>query len=165
MWLLPILAPIASASVVDRIVVVVDDRLILASDLQLDEALSPLDQSPIPMWSRLTPLERQINAALFRSAAGNISLYQPSTTAVNQRIQVIRSHFSTDSAWMSFLHNRGLREQDLRSVVDAREMVDLFLRRNIPLDPQEDPKGFQRATLALSDALRAQARIRRIEPR
>src|SRR5687767_4098855 len=107
-----VLARLASAEVVDRVVVVVDDTPILASEVRLAAALEQVDPSPIPFWtaSGADTTERLVDATIVRTFAADVSLYQPSRDQVTVRLEALRGAFPTPAAYGAFLDATGLDE-------------------------------------------------------
>lgn len=131
-----LLAPVAaqqSSVVVDRIVAVVGERLVLQSDLDLEQALSPLEDSPVAalMGPSADPLQVVIDRAIIRGLAGNAAIYVPSDTDVRDRVTTIRSHFADDTAWNAFLLVHGLDADRLASLLYSRLVVDRYIERNL----------------------------------
>lgn len=154
------------ASVIDRVVVVVDDQLVMASEVRLEEELARLDSSPLPYWapSHGTALERLIDAAVVRRFAADVALYEADSDAVAARIEGIRTAVGSRAAWVAFLGEHGMDEGLLAGVVKRRMLVERYLARNLQQDPAE-PEAWLRASDALMDQLRSRTRVREIAPR
>ncbi|MCA9566655.1 MAG: hypothetical protein KC656_02390 [Myxococcales bacterium] len=159
MWLL---LAIALAGRVDRVLAVIDERVVLESDVRLDEELSVFDLSPVPFWTTGTGEERQIAAAVLDVAAGDVALYRPADAAVRNRLEALRGAFADRDAWQAFLSRWGFEESDMLGVLRQRMRVEAYLRRNIKVSPM-DP-AFTTATAALLDELAPRVRVRRVEP-
>ena len=89
-WLLALLLLLASSTAwadrVDRVVAVVDSQLVLESEVRLEHELSRLDTGASPFWrARRAAVERLIDAAAVRVAAGQVVLYQPPDEEVRTR--------------------------------------------------------------------------------
>lgn len=162
--LLALLLPApAMAEVVDRVVYVVEDQLVLQSDIALDEAVTPLDASPSPFWSRpgVTAEDRAVDAAILRALARDVALYQPSDDEVRERTEAIRARFADRGTWRHFLDGWGLDERGFRSVLRRRLVVERFLARNLRADPA-NVEAYWEACDALLDEVRPRVRMRRI---
>ncbi len=151
----------AFAGRVDRVVAVIDDRVVLESDLRLDAALEQLDTAALPFWSSYDPEERQIAATVVAVVAGDVALYRPHEAAVRRRLDTLRQAFAERAQWLAFLERWGLDEGAMLEVLRKRMRVEAYLRRNVRPDPTEP--GFMPAVEALLDELRARVRVRRIE--
>jgi hypothetical protein len=154
---------VASATVVDRIAAQVDDQLVLSSDVRLEERLSTLDPSPSPFWSadHKTAMERLIDAAMIRLAAGDIDIYQPSDTDVNARRLAVRERVG-DTDWTLFLVQMGQTEPSLNTVLRRRMIVERYLGRNNQTD-KADPQAWLATCNDMVEQLQARSRVRRIE--
>lgn len=120
----------------DRVVAVVQDRIITASDVRLEEALARFDPSPIEVLQRRrseSPIEVLIDAAVIRSLAGDIALYAPSTTEVQRRYDAVRTHFDTRLAFQAFLRGHGLSSEVLAGRLYARMVAERYVGRNVQL--------------------------------
>lgn len=162
-----LLAPaLAGAEVIDRVVVVVGDQLVLASDIRLEAELSFLDESPLPFWDpgHDDPLHRLVDAAVIRSSAGELALYEPPADAVRQRLEALRLKFRDRASWEEFLGRWGLDEPALLGVLRRRMVVERFLFRNLQLPP-DDRVAWLAAADQLLTQLRERYRVREIPQR
>ncbi len=157
LWLALCGAP-AHADRVDRIVAVVEDQLVLESEVRLERELSRLDDQGL-LWAIPDPQERLIDAAVLRLAAADVALYQPDDEDIRQRREAIRAHFTDRASWRDFLYRHGLTEDRLAVVLRRRMVAERYLRRNLQADPA-DQTAWSRATAALVEDLRARFRIR-----
>lgn len=140
--LLLLVAPLAEAAVVERVVVVVEDELVLASDIDLDLVLTPLDASLSPFWRhpRPDPTERMVEAAILRHLAGDVTYYAPSADEVRVRVDTIREAFVDRGSWQAFLQSWGLDEEGMKGVVRRRLVVERYLARNVPVEPTDEAR-------------------------
>ena len=159
LWLWLLLC--AHAEVVDRIVAVVGDELVLASEIALEDAISRADTPEIPFWSHehKTPFERLTEAALIRHTAGDVAIYTPTTDEVQARIEVIRRHFKDRGSWTLFLERWMLDEPSLRTIVKRRMIVERYLSRNISEKPT-DKQNWLSACETTINALRVNVHVR-----
>lgn len=137
LWLWLILC--AHAELVDRIVAVVGDEIVLASEIALEEAISRADTPAVPFWSpdHKTPFERLTEAALIRHTAGDVAIYSPSGDEIQARIELIRRHFKDRGSWTLFLERWMLDDSSLRVIVRRRMIVERYLSRNISTKTQD----------------------------
>ncbi|MBT3221248.1 MAG: hypothetical protein HN348_19370 [Proteobacteria bacterium] len=156
---------VASALVVDRIEVVVDDQLVMTSEVQLEEVLATLDAAQSPFWApnHKDALERLVDAAVIRQVSGDLKLYVPADEQVRQRVEDIRQQFANRGAWSDFLQRWGLDEVMLRTTIRRRMVVERYLARNVQSNPlQRNVWLADCDTLLLQ--LRERLRIRRPPP-
>jgi hypothetical protein len=153
---------VASATVVDRIAAQVDDQLVLSSDVHLEQRLSTLDPSPSPFWNgdHKTAMERLIDAAMIRLAAGDIDIYQPSDADVTARRLEVRERVG-DSDWDLFLVRMGQTEASLNTVLRRRLIVERYLGRNNQTDIA-DVAAWLATCDGMVQQLQARSRVRRI---
>ena len=122
--------------VIDRVVAVVEDRIITASDVRLETALARFDPSPIEVLQQRRSedaLEVLIDAAVIRNLAGDIAIYAPSTAEVQRRFDGLRTHFDTRLAFRDFLRGHGLNAEVLAGRIYARMVAERYVARNIQL--------------------------------
>ena len=125
--------------VVDRVVAVVGDRVLTASDLRLEAALQERDPSPIPLMREVPgdPLQAIIDLALIRKKAGNISLYQPAAADVRARLYLLRKTWVEDPREFDlFLEAWHLDEEGLESLIYSRLIAENFVHRQVVLASQ-----------------------------
>lgn len=156
----------ARAEVVDRVVAVVGDQLVLASEIRFEEELSGLDESPLPFWDprRGTALQRLLDAAAIRASASDLDLYEPPDEAVRDRLETLRGRFATRADWEDFLRRWGLDEPDLLVQLRRRMIVERYLFRNLQLRP-DDREAWLGAADRLLERLRARYDVRMIPER
>lgn len=162
-WLLAL--GLASAEVVDRVVAVVEGLPVLASEVRLEEAIAPIDPSPVPFWTSSSDFQRtSIDAVVLRYVAADVALYQPSRDALAERVRALREAFADQAGWSVFLAAHGLDESRIEVIVRRRMIVERFLLRNVQTDPAD--KGSWLAESAeLIAQLRPRVRIRLVAPR
>ena len=121
--------------VLDRVVAVVDDRLILASDIALEAEIARREPPGAAglVWSRSDPLQSLIDASVIRGLAGDVAIYQPSVAEVRTRQLALRETFTDPADYASFLARYGLDEDRLAGVLFAREVVERYVQRNVLL--------------------------------
>lgn len=151
---------VAQASVVDRVVAVVEDQIVLQSEVELERTLAQLDDSPSPFWDLSEdPMERLISAAVLRQSAGDVQLYQPDDSSIATRLEAIRGKFVDRKSWLAFLAEYGMDEERLRFVLRRRMVVERFLDRNLAVDVSNHKQWIVDAT-AMLERLRPRMRVR-----
>lgn len=151
-WML--LAVIARAEPVDRVVAVVADEIVLASDAALIRALSSADPEGLSFWERP---EAAIEAALIRAAAGDLALYRPERPAVERRVTLVEGALGDEHPLRSEWNvDRGV----LRTLVRRRMVVEAWLLRNVTVPPSADAR-FAEETAVLLEELGRRLRVRR----
>lgn len=155
--LLLLLAAAAAAETLDRIVVVVNKGVILAS--QWDEAIrfealaSGRDVATMTDAECDAALDRLIDQELIQQEIATTT-YQPvSATAVDKKVAGLRQQLAPaadDAQWHSLLARYGLTEQEVRdhvaAYVDILRFVDLRFRPSIHIDPRT-VEAYYRTTL------------------
>lgn len=141
MLLVLAVSTVARADVVDRVVAVVEEQILMDSEVRLEGVLAPLDSSPSPFWAadRATPVDRLIDAAVIRELTGDVSLYQPPEAEVRGRLEAVRAKFPNAQAWTAFLTSWGLDEDGLRAVLRRRISVERWLARNVQASASDRP--------------------------
>ena len=168
MWLLSLLLLSAShAAPLDRVEVVVEDELVMTSDLHLDVLLQELDTPSGPFWVKPPEdaMQRLADAALLRHIASDLAIYQPHADDVQARLdQLVLEHFPSRGAWESFLAAKALTNTDVRVMLRRRMVVERYLSRNLRTSPAET-EAWWTACNALIERERSRARIRVVPPR
>jgi hypothetical protein len=153
---------------IDRVVVVVDDRIVTASDIALEADLSMRIPSPVLALALRTPTDALIDRALIRGLASEVGVYQPSAADVRQRLTAIRSTFSGPEEWADFLATHGLSEDDLAGRLFSQMVVERYVRRNIELASQANRESRAEYLARYEEwitAHRAVSQIRTVEQR
>ena len=152
------------ASVIDRVEVVIEEQLVMTSDIRLERALEAYDGDHLPIftgdWG--DPKSRLIDAAVIREAAGKLELYQPTPAQVQTRLASLRSSFQRRTDWEAFLQQHGLRQDSIHAVLSRRLIVEAYLRRNIAVDVSQTAQWTSTAKTHV-DRLRARTRIRQVQ--
>jgi len=151
------------AAVVDRVVADVDGHLVLLSDLAREAALASVDPGGTPFWDPdwRTAEERLVDAAVVRTIAANVQLYEPARQDVQRRLEAVRAQFPDRRAWRAFLELLVVDEDRLSVVLRRRMVVDRYLTRKLVVKPTE-VEEFKAAALLHLDDLRQATRVRRI---
>ncbi|MEL6347205.1 MAG: hypothetical protein AAFV53_29085 [Myxococcota bacterium] len=127
-----------TSAVVDRVVVVVGERIITDSDIRLEAELNRKTPSPI-LALRLRAADTQqllIERAVIRGLAGQINLYQPTDTELQQRLDDVRQSFGTPEQFQAFLDRHGLTEDALAARLLGQLIVERYVYRNVDLASQ-----------------------------
>lgn len=119
--------------IADRIVAVVGDRLVLASDVALEAALAPFERTPVArlMNASTDPQQAAIDRAIVRGLAGNAAIYVPTDDEILTRERQLRAAFSDETGWMLFRQTHGLQNERLQSHLYSRLVVDRYILRNV----------------------------------
>ena len=155
--------------VLDRVVAVVGDRLILASDIALEREIGRREPPSAGglVWARSDPLEALIDAAVIRGLAGDVAIYQPTSAEVRARQQALRDTFEEPADYATFLLRFGLDEDRLAGVLYAREIVERYVQRNLVLSASGaggDPVAVSARYDAWISEARQRAAIRHVAP-
>jgi hypothetical protein len=154
--------PAQPVVLLDRVVAVVNNRAILASDVDEEIQLAVLD----PGWtgtSALTPglaLERLISRALIQQQIRqeDAQAAEPSQSEVDARLQEIRKELpacvrlncTSEDGWKAFLATHGLTpdrvESYLRYRIEILRFIEQRFRQGIRISP-EDIETYYRKTL------------------
>ena len=160
----------SEAQVVDRVVAVVGDRIITASDVRLEQNLTVRGPSPVPMLQRrqrASPEEMLIDAAVVRNLAGDIAIYAPSTIDVQQRLAALRATWPDDASWQGFLDLHGMTAERLAGRLYSRLVVEAYVFRSVGLAAQTAGDSPEAADARYRDwiaAERARVDLRRVAP-
>ncbi len=135
------------AETVDRIVVVVNKRIILASEwdqaVRFEALADHKDLKTITAVDCAHTLDRLIDQELLEQQIANTT-YQPASAealaaaVASARAQILPN--GTDDEWRALLARYGLSQEDVeervRVVLDIERFVDLRFRPNIHIDPR-----------------------------
>lgn len=126
--------PAAEPLVIDRMVLVIGDRIITDSEVRLEAEL----RQRVAWWGPPRPPgadTQQIVAdvALVRILAGDTSLYLPSDEAVRARAEQLREAWGDPEAYQGFLGRHGLDEARLAALIRSRLVVERYIQRNLSL--------------------------------
>lgn len=154
----------AFAETIDRIVAVVEEEVVLWSEVQLEGELGNYTQGASPFWSqdRTDATSRLIEASILRQLASGVALYTPPEEQVRDQVESMRMQFADRASWLAFLNRHGLDEESLRTWIRRRLVVDRYLARNLD-SPVDDPERWQQAFDPLMERVQLGARVRRVE--
>ncbi|MEE2750024.1 MAG: hypothetical protein VX519_01230 [Myxococcota bacterium] len=161
------------STLADRVVSVVGDTIITLSELELEKTIAEHDSSSIPAFNHQDPLLRLEDFRILRSLAGDVPLYVPDRLTIDNRMARFRSTWPGEKAYLVFLHEQGLQEQDLRSLMRSRVMAEAYVERNVglALRAEHDPASpeweahYQSTYETWMSERRKEAGIRRIPER
>ena len=156
-------APVpASSVVIDRVVAVVNNQAILASDLDEEIRLSVLDpaQAGLGALTRKRALEQLIGRALIQQQIREEDerAADPSQAEVDARLTEIRKEVpacirekcATEAGWKAFLAAHGLTQERVETYLRYRVQILRFIerrfRQGIQISPQE-VESYYRETL------------------
>jgi len=139
--------------VLDRVVAVVNDQAILATDLEEEIKLAVLDpgEAGLGILSPQRALEQLIGRALIQQQIRQEDerAADPSQEKVNARLQEIRTelpacvrqHCASDAGWKAFLEAHGLTEQRVENYLRYRlqilGFIEMRFRQGIQIPPAE----------------------------
>ena len=124
---------------IDRVVVVVSERIVTASDIRLEAELARRIPSPIRALNDIQlrdPTQALVEQAVIRSLAAQVAIYQPSAEEVQARLRALRETFPTPDDYEAFRRRHGLTEATLTTLLTGRLSVERYVHRNIDLSSQ-----------------------------
>ena len=160
---LALVAP-AFGETIDRIVAVVEEEVVLWSEVQLEAELAKYAPATTPFWStdRTDPASRLIEAAILRQLASGVALYEPPEDQVREHAESVRMQFPDRPLWLAFLAKYGLDEVSLRTRIRRRLVVDRYLSRNLDV-PTGERQRWLEAFEPLMARVRERSRVRIVE--
>jgi parvulin-like peptidyl-prolyl isomerase len=143
--ILALLAGIAQGQVVDRMVAVVNRRVILESELdqatRVEFLLQGKSVDKMSQADRVTVLERLIDRSLLDQQIVNPSMLDPTAEELAAKIKEVRSGVpsaATDERWNAILAGYGLTSQDLEEQLTSEfrilRFIDLRFRGLVRVD-------------------------------
>jgi len=153
-----------AGEVVDRVVAVVEDRIVLESDVRWEAAMMQVEPAPALLWSRNPdPAVRATEAAGIRVLAGDIALYQPDTGSVAERVRVLSDALGGPAALDAWLADLGLDQEGLVELLRRRMIAESWASRNVAVRA-DDEAAWIAACDALVTAQIDRLRFRRTAP-
>lgn len=152
----------AGAAVVDRIEAVVGERIVTASDVAFEAQFDPHDACPIATLDRpdYGLRERLVDFAAIRSLAGDIEVFRPRPTEVVDRWEHFRATWDPPEGYAAFLARWGMDDDDLRSFIYSRLVVEHYVARNLAVLSARDRETTADPYPAWAREIRARTRIR-----
>jgi len=174
--------PAPSASVaLDRVVAVVNNRAILASDLDDELRLAVLDpgQAGLGVLTRRRVLEQVISRALIEQQirSEDLQAAQPTQAEVDARLLELRKELpacmrencATEQGWNTFLAAHGLTPQRvltyLRYRLQILRFIELRFRQGIRIAPEEIDAYYRKTLLPQYTASEAAPPLEKVAPR
>ena len=177
----PVTPPSASAVVLDRVVAVVNNQAILASDLDEEIRLSVLDpgQVGLGVLTRKRALEQLIGRALIQQQIREEDerAADPSQSEVDARLAEIRKEVpacihencASDAGWKAFLVAHGLTPERVQNYLRYRVQILRFIerrfRQGIQISPQEVESYYRDTLLPQYAAGEAIPTLEKVAPR
>jgi hypothetical protein len=152
----------AAPAVLDRVVAVVNNQAILASDLDEEIRLSVLDpaRGGLSVLTRKMALEQLIARALIQQQIRqeDTQAADPTQAEVDARLAEIRRQLpacihencATDAGWKTFLAENGLKPERVESYLRYRVEILRFIEQRFRQDiriPQKEIETYYRETL------------------
>ncbi len=129
-----LLAGFIQAQVVDRMVAVVNKRVILESELdqavRVEFLIQDKSVDKITQADRVAALERLIDRSLLDQQIVNPSMLDPTPEELAAKVKEVRSQFSdsaTDEHWIAILAGYGLNQQDLEEQLTSEFHILRFI--------------------------------------
>jgi len=148
LWLAPLALPAFGGEVIDGVVVTVNHKPIFRSDW--DEAVCYelfMQRKPVAQVTeadRLTALQRLIDRQLLTAQMSEMHSLQPSEDELQTDVAKLRAQFpegKDDDGWRNLLAGYGLNEAllkaHLRTEVQVMNFVEVRLRPNVHVQPEE----------------------------
>ena len=122
-------------ALVDRIVAVVGDRLVLASDVAIENEIGARNvytlaaladrRKDVPRWL--------VDMAIVRALAGDVRVYEPTRQDVADALERFATSFGDAATYRKFLERSGLSQERLQSLLTTRLIVERYIQRNVGL--------------------------------
>ena len=120
---------------VDRIVAVVGDRLVLASDVAVENEIATRN-----VYTLAALAERRkdagrwlVDMAIVRALAGDVRVYEPTRQDVADALQRFTATFADATSYRQLLDRYGLSQERLQSLLTTRLVVERYIQRNVGL--------------------------------
>ena len=128
--------PSSETTVIDRMEATVGDRLVTLWDVSVQAAMAEHDRGLLAELQRdLEPLDAMIDHMVIRGLAGEVSIYQPTSTQIRERAHRVKESWADPADFQSFLKRHGLNENTLSGLVFSRLVVEKVIVRNLGLPP------------------------------
>jgi hypothetical protein len=158
------------AVLADRVVSVLGESIVTATEVGFEEALHPHVESHIPPLANpdMKALQRLEDMRMLLLLAGDVPLYAPDRTQLDARLAAVRSTWDGEKAYLAFLARWGMTEGDLRSHLRNRMVVESYIHRNVGLSLEWESGQVGWATVYITayetwiTPRRSETRVRRI---
>lgn len=160
-------AAAAQAEVIDRVVSVVDERIITASDLGFERDFAEHDVSPLPFFEQSQDtLQRLEDYRVLRAQAADVEAFQPKADQVEARLEAFKTSWALRRDYEAFLQRWGMDEEGLREQLYARMVAERFVIRNLGLTAEDlvNPAAAAARYEAWMAPRREAVAIRRVAP-
>ncbi len=118
----------------DRIVVVIQERLITKSDVLLESELQhllPSKSKTLQYYRKQDPVEGLIQLHLLKRFAGDIELYKPDKFELQQRYNLFRLQWIGQEEYNNFLLQYGLDENRILTFIKTLIIAENYIERNL----------------------------------
>jgi hypothetical protein len=122
-------------ALVDRIVAVVGDRLVLASDVAIETEIGARNVYTLTALAerRKDPSRWLVDMAIVRALAGDVRVYEPTRQDVADALERFAQSFGDAATYRAFLERSGLSQERLQSLLTTRLIVERYIQRNVGL--------------------------------
>ena len=128
--------PRSETTVIDRMEAKVGDRLVTLWDVSVQAVMAEHDRGLLSELQRdMDPLDAMIDHMVIRGLAGEVSIYQPTSSQIRERLHQVRDSWADPADFHSFLKRHGLNENSLSGLVFSRLVVEKVIVRNLGLPP------------------------------
>jgi len=130
-------------ALVDRIVAVVGDRLVLASDVAIENEIGARDVYTVAALAerRKDASRWLVDMAIVRALAGDVRVYEPTRQDVADALDRFAATFGDAASYRGFLDRSGLSQERLQSLLTTRLVVERYIQRNVGLGLTDDELG------------------------
>jgi hypothetical protein len=120
---------------VDRIVAVVGDRLVLASDVAIETEIAARNVYTVAALAerRKDASRWLVDMAIVRALAGDVRVYEPTRQEVADALERFATTFGDAATYRRFLERSGLSQERLQSLLTTRLVVERYIQRNVGL--------------------------------
>jgi hypothetical protein len=122
-------------ALVDRIVAVVGDRLVLASDVAIETEIGARNVYTLSALAdrRKDASRWLVDMAIVRELAGDVRVYEPTRQDVADALERFAQTFGDAATYRAFLEHSGLSQERLQSLLTTRLIVERYIQRNVGL--------------------------------
>lgn len=129
-----VLASTSSNEPFDRIVVIVNEKIITQSDIEIEQILS----RKIPSISKILQQQRIQNPQdgatqiyILNNFAGDINFYQPSSEQIAQRYQEFKNNWSVIEEYNQFFQKYGWKNTTVFTYIRKLLIAENYIQKNI----------------------------------
>jgi hypothetical protein len=137
-----LLAPAASGELIDRILALVEGRLITLSDARgvLRMGLEPQPARPPGTDTIAVVLETLIDRQLILIEVDRYAPPEPPPATVERRVDALRARFPDALAFETALHEAGFRHDELRRYIRDSLRMDMYVQQRFTaaIQPREE---------------------------